>query len=387
MSNVVANICKVSCATAGTGTLTLGAAVTGFLTLALAGVADGSIVTYVIEEDDGSAREIGKGTYTLAGTTLTRDTVYASTNGGAKISCSGSETVSITISKEDFATKFEDTGGTLHTPAVAPSAPSAGDLKVYPTSRVTGLEELFLRGSGMPASPLQRSLRKPVHCITPRSSATAGEIMTYGGPQGPGTISHIKDATFGYMMNIVTTSTSANVAAGRNTGQAVWSRGNQHFRGGFFTYFRFGFAAFAGAYFYAGLGSLSVLGSTGNADDPGGHYAYLQYSPTRGGSGDTNFQFITRDGSTPHVTNTGLAIAINKVYDFYMYCPMGSSTIYWRLVNLTDATEASSGETNNLPGSSTDLSLSLGVINQGAGSTHAINIGMVWVETDDVDTP
>jgi hypothetical protein len=88
------NLARVTSATTGTGTLTLGSAVSGFLTFADAGVANGERVLYAIR--DGANSEVGRGTYTTSGTTLSRDTVYESTNGGAAINCSGSQEVFIT---------------------------------------------------------------------------------------------------------------------------------------------------------------------------------------------------------------------------------------------------------------------------------------------------
>src|ERR1700739_4868169 len=66
--------------TPGTGTITLLAAATGYITFATAGIADGDIVSYVIE--DGINWEAGQGTYTASGTTLARTTILASSAGG-----------------------------------------------------------------------------------------------------------------------------------------------------------------------------------------------------------------------------------------------------------------------------------------------------------------
>ena len=107
MPNILANIARVASATTGTGTLTLGSAITGFNTFAGAGVTDGQTVTYAIEDYDGTgaviAREVGAGVFNTAGPTLTRATVYSSTNAGSRINCSGSQQVFITVSKEDIA--------------------------------------------------------------------------------------------------------------------------------------------------------------------------------------------------------------------------------------------------------------------------------------------
>ena len=93
------NIAKMSTATSGTGTITLGSAVSGFLSFANAGFVDSELVTFIIE--DGSNREVSQGKYTVSGTTLTRDIVLASTNGGSKISLSGTATVFVGLAAED----------------------------------------------------------------------------------------------------------------------------------------------------------------------------------------------------------------------------------------------------------------------------------------------
>lgn len=101
--NSLFNLARVTTATTGTGTITLGAAIAGWLTFAQAGVPDGAIVTYALHDANGG-KEIGQGTYTLAGLTLTRTTVYRSTGAGntAKISLSGSTQVFISAAAEDF---------------------------------------------------------------------------------------------------------------------------------------------------------------------------------------------------------------------------------------------------------------------------------------------
>jgi hypothetical protein len=93
------NLARMTTATAGTGTLTLGAAVSGYLSFAAAGVANGETVTYGI--NDGSNSEIGEGVYTASGATLTRS-VIKSTNSDSAISLSGSAEVFITPSHRHF---------------------------------------------------------------------------------------------------------------------------------------------------------------------------------------------------------------------------------------------------------------------------------------------
>lgn len=95
------NRAKMSTATTGTGTITLGSAESGYQSFADAGVGDGETVRYVIE--DGTEWEIGTGTYTASGTTLSR-TVSESTNSDAAISLSGSAVVFVSATPADIAT-------------------------------------------------------------------------------------------------------------------------------------------------------------------------------------------------------------------------------------------------------------------------------------------
>jgi hypothetical protein len=100
------NRAKMTTATAGTGTITLDAASSGFQTFASAGVANGNSVRYVIE--DGTDWEIGTGTYASTGTTLSRSLTQSST--GSLLNLSGSATVFVTAAASDLATITGYTG-------------------------------------------------------------------------------------------------------------------------------------------------------------------------------------------------------------------------------------------------------------------------------------
>lgn len=94
----LANRVKVATSTTGTGTITLGAAEDGYQSFADGGVSDGDTVRYVIE--DGDNWEIGTGTYTAGGTTLSRS-VSESNNSGAAINLSGTAVVFVSTSTKD----------------------------------------------------------------------------------------------------------------------------------------------------------------------------------------------------------------------------------------------------------------------------------------------
>jgi len=112
MAIILGNRAKMSTSTTGTGTITLGSALSGYQTFAQAGITNGQTVRYTIE--DGAGFEIGSGVYTSSGTTLTRS-VTESSNSDNAISLSGSAEVFITASAADIfvndgATSLTTTG-------------------------------------------------------------------------------------------------------------------------------------------------------------------------------------------------------------------------------------------------------------------------------------
>lgn len=85
-------------ATTGTGTITAGTATSGFRTMASASIADGTTVTYAIE--DGTAWETGTGVIGGTSTTLTRNLSASST--GSLLNLSGTAKVFLTPIAADY---------------------------------------------------------------------------------------------------------------------------------------------------------------------------------------------------------------------------------------------------------------------------------------------
>src|SRR6056297_1478486 len=96
------NRVKMGTDTTGTGVIALSGALVGFQSFSDAGISDGDLVSYVIE--DGDSWEIGTGTYTASGTTLSR-TVSESSNADGAINLSGSATVFITAINKDVVSR------------------------------------------------------------------------------------------------------------------------------------------------------------------------------------------------------------------------------------------------------------------------------------------
>jgi hypothetical protein len=95
MALVLADRVQETASAPGTGAVTLLGAVTGYQTFAVIG--NGNTTFYTIADQGGSNWEVGIGTYTSSGTTLSRDTVLSSSNGGSLVNfSSGTQSVFVT---------------------------------------------------------------------------------------------------------------------------------------------------------------------------------------------------------------------------------------------------------------------------------------------------
>lgn len=146
----------MSTTTTGTGTITLGSALSDFgdgasaQSFATAGVITGDVVNYLII--DGTAWELGYGTYTTSGTTLSRTLRSSST--GALLNLSGSAKVYSAATSGDFVRPIRNRSGDAslyHTPLTAGAASittvTANVLYAIPLSvyRLQALTKIGLR--------------------------------------------------------------------------------------------------------------------------------------------------------------------------------------------------------------------------------------------------
>ena len=99
MALVIKDRVKETSTTTGTGTFTLAGAATGFQSFAAIG--DGNTTFYTIVLVGGSQWEVGIGTYTSSGTTLSRGTILSSSNSGSAVNFSaGTKDVFVTYPSE-----------------------------------------------------------------------------------------------------------------------------------------------------------------------------------------------------------------------------------------------------------------------------------------------
>ncbi len=107
MALIVKDRVKETTTTTGTGTVTLAGASAGFQSFAAIG--DGNTTYYAITS--GNDYEVGLGTYTASGTTLSRSTVLESSNSGSKITLSGTSDVFCTYPAEKAVVQDSDNTG------------------------------------------------------------------------------------------------------------------------------------------------------------------------------------------------------------------------------------------------------------------------------------
>lgn len=109
MALVLADRVRETTTTTGTGTVSLGGAVTDYQSFAAIGT--GNTTYYTIAGTGTGEWEVGLGTYTSAGNTLSRDTVLASSNSGNLVNFSaGTKDVFC-----DYPAKRAVTGGMGYT--------------------------------------------------------------------------------------------------------------------------------------------------------------------------------------------------------------------------------------------------------------------------------
>jgi hypothetical protein len=198
------NRAKMTTATTGTGTITLGTAESGYQSFADAGVVDTDVVRYVIE--DGTAWEIGTGTYTASGTTLSR-TVAESSNADAALNLSGSAVVYVSATAEDIPPVLE-----LY--AENPSSPTAPS--------ATGTNAVAIGNAALASATDSTGIGKRANAVGAESVAlgesNAGGLASFAALQTTTSSSYGAQANYSIALGRNTRAASASaVAVGENS--------------------------------------------------------------------------------------------------------------------------------------------------------------------------
>ena len=197
MPLVLADRVKETTTTTGTGTVTLLGAVTGYQSFSAIGNANTTY--YCIAGQTTSEWEVGIGTYTSAGTTLSRDTVLASSNAGALVTFSAG-------TKDVFVTY--PAGRSVYASGTTLVATNSSILPV--SSGGSGASTLtgYVKGNGTSAFTASASIPNSDTTATSANTASAIVARDASGNFSAGTIT----ATLSGNASTATSATSATTA-------------------------------------------------------------------------------------------------------------------------------------------------------------------------------
>jgi hypothetical protein len=237
MALVIEDRVKETTTTTGTGTITLAGAATGFQSFAAIG--DGNTTYYAIS--GGSQWEVGLGTYTASGTTLSRDTVFASSNAGALVSfsagtkdviCTNPATKAVMAGTGAFTDQF---AGDFTTGVVVDYLSGAGRINVGSTDKLqfysggvggTLMGEAFNNGNwdfnGVIKAGVGTSVAGATNPLIEASGAASGYVQIYVHNNTNGTSSSADIAAYpnngsdtsGYIDMGITSQTYSDAAFG-----------------------------------------------------------------------------------------------------------------------------------------------------------------------------
>lgn len=135
MALVLADRVQETTTTTGTGTVTLAGAVSGFQSFSVVG--NGNTTYYTIVDSSTGAWEVGLGTYTSSGTTLSRTTVLSSSNSGSLVNfAAGTKQVFLTYPSSMASSSVEGPSSSLDVQIAVFSGTSG---KVIRPNQTTGI--------------------------------------------------------------------------------------------------------------------------------------------------------------------------------------------------------------------------------------------------------
>jgi hypothetical protein len=340
VGNVLGNRPYFATATTGTGTVTVGAAVTSstlgdFITPNQAGLAS-KRVSYTIH--DGNNSEVGTGTFDGTAATMTRDTVDVSVIAGVvgttKLTLSGSAKVMITGRADDF-----------NRPLLIEAEPAAPSEGVTLFARLLAARRM-LSWKQTDTEVYQAQpffARNNVGLIMPGANSnaitTAGIAATTSGAVAR-TPASTNLFTSTRRIGLVTAATLGTSAQLVSVSQAYW-RGSAAGRGGFFFCARFGNStASAHTTYNMFVGLLNQQTAMAATTAPSATLAGLHCVGAYVDSAQNTLRLICNNAvAAPPTLDLGANFPFNTLstdlYELVMYCPPNSTDVWYRVERLS----------------------------------------------------
>lgn len=378
------NRARMTTPTTGTGTITLNTASIGYQTFAAAGAANGDVLRYVIE--DGAAWEIGTGTYTAVGTTLSRTLLSSST--GSLLNLSGSAVVYVAATAEDFET--------MDFPALAaePPVPPAGRGLLYARDIAGRVIPKWVGPSGVDY-PLQPHIgfnniawwRGGQGTVATSFAAVSGSMSyTSASPAGPTVpalaTTSLRNQT---LRSTISTGTANGSLAFIRANTLRMARGNAAGIGGFFVAHRFalsglqtGMRAFVGIWDRE-ANPTNIDPTTSTAVGAGGKIG-LAINANTG-----NWNLIHHPVSTtPTVIPLGANFPVNNtdLLELILFSRPNDTQVSYRVTNWSTNQQTSGAITTNLPTNTTFLAPVAWITNNAQSAAATMDFISTYVETD-----
>jgi hypothetical protein len=232
MALVLADRVKETTTTTGTGTVTLAGAVTGFQSFSAVGNANTTY--YTIAGQGTSEWEVGIGTYTASGTTLSRDTVLASSAGAPTKTNFSAGTKDVFVTYPSGRSVYVD-GGTVDT---AGMGATQGDiLYASATDTFSRLPKdanatRYLANTGSSNNPAwsQINLANGVTgTLPPASGGTGATTLTANNVllgNGTSAVQFVAPSTSGNVLTSNGTTWTSSAPSGTPAGTVIWYAAN-----------------------------------------------------------------------------------------------------------------------------------------------------------------
>lgn len=266
------------------------------------------------------------------------------------------------------------------------SEPSSGSLsKFYVNTLRADKPQLEVVDSDARRYPMQPSLlEKTVFMMTPNATTSALYLGSAG--TSAGTLSTVAPATVGSALFPITTGFSTGTTAATVAGLRMSNNAFRHSNlGGFYLGCHLGLpdasydqsGASTGSRIFVGMSDqTSMVGS----DNPSGNYAGFMRNNVNGGYLHSNWQFVTKNGTTQTLTDTGMAFTPQNMYAFYVHSKPGvSGTIFWTIKNLTTDSSQSGSVSATLPSTTANLGPVVQIINVNAVA-RILRVAKVYCE-------